>query len=100
VIRLFVVLLRFADRSRAGEHVDGHNAWIERGFDDGVFLMTGSLRPALGGTVLAHGTTLADLQERVDADPFVAHGVVTAEILEIAPSRTDDRLAALLHPAA
>jgi hypothetical protein len=29
----------------------------------------------------------------VNDDPFVLHGVVEAEILEIAPARTDERLA-------
>jgi hypothetical protein len=32
----------------------------------------------------------------VDADPFVAEGVVTAEILEISPSQADARLDFLL----
>ncbi len=25
----------------------GHNGWIKRGFDDGVFLLAGSLQPGL-----------------------------------------------------
>jgi hypothetical protein len=31
----------------------------------------------------------------VDEDPFVAEGIVSAEILEVAPTRLDDRLAFL-----
>jgi hypothetical protein len=41
---------------------------------------------------VAHNTSLPDLQSRVNDDPFVAENVVSAEILEIAPARTDDRL--------
>jgi uncharacterized protein YciI len=90
---LFVVLLRFAEgRSRAKELMDGHDAWIRRGFDDGVFLMVGALRPALGGVVLAQAEARAALEARVQSDPFVAEGVVSAEVLEIAPSRVDARL--------
>jgi hypothetical protein len=41
---MFVVLLRFSDkRSLAGQFREEHNAWIKRGFDDGVFLLTGGL---------------------------------------------------------
>lgn len=98
---MFVVFLRFsANRARAGEFMDGHNAWIRGGFEDGVFLMTGSLQPAAGGAVLAHGLSREDLERRVAEDPFVAEGVVTAEILEIAPGRTDERLAFLTGLAA
>jgi uncharacterized protein YciI len=94
---MFVVLLKFsANKARAAELMEGHKAWIERGFDDGVFLLTGSLRPGLGGAIVAHNTSLPDLQRRVNDDPFVAEGVVGAEILDIATSRADERLTSLL----
>ena len=89
---MYVVLLKFADRERAGQHMDGHNAWLARGFADGVFLLAGGLQPQAGGAILAHNTARADLQRRVAEDPYVAEGVVAAEILEIAPARTDGRL--------
>jgi len=90
---MFIVLLRFAgDKSQAGQLMQGHNEWIKRGFDDGVFLLVGSLRPNLGGGIVAHNTSLSDLQSRVNDDPFVAEKIVNAEILEIAPSKSDERL--------
>jgi uncharacterized protein YciI len=90
---MFVVLLRFAaKRSEAGRFMDGHKQWIAQGFDDGVFMLVGSLQGGLGGAVVAHNTTRADLERRVNADPFVAEDVVSAEILEITPSRIDERL--------
>lgn len=94
---MFVVLLKFSDnKGKAGQFMDGHKEWLKRGFDDGVFLLAGSLQPGLGGGVLAHNTTLADIEARVKGDPFVAEGVVSAEILEIAPSKADARLDFLL----
>ena len=94
---MFVILLKFSDnKGKAGQFMDGHKEWIKRGFDDGVFLLAGSLQPNAGGGVVAHNTALSDLQSRVNADPFVAERVVTAEILEITPSRTDARLNFLL----
>ncbi len=93
---MFVVLLRSADnKSQAEEHMAGHQEWIRQGVSDGVFLLVGGIQPGQGGAVLAHGTTLDDLRQRVAADPFVAHEVVSAEIIEIAPNLTDPRLAFL-----
>jgi uncharacterized protein YciI len=90
---MFVVLLKFArNKGRASHFMQGHKDWIKRGFDDGVFLLVGSILPDLGGGILAHNTSLSDLQSRVKDDPFVAENVVSAEILEIAPSRTEKRL--------
>jgi uncharacterized protein YciI len=94
---MFIVLLRFsANKAQAGRLMEEHNAWIKRGFEDGVFVLTGSLKPNLGGVIIAGGTTLADLQARMSRDPFVAEGVVSAELLEVAPSRADERLGFLL----
>ena len=95
---MFVVLLKFSgNKVQAKQFMEGHKEWIKRGFEDGVFLLVGSLQPDSGGAVLAHNTSLPDLQSRVNNDPFVAENIVTAEILEIAPSKIDERLAFLLH---
>ncbi len=95
---MYVVLLKFAEnKSQAGDFMQDHNAWIRQGLDDGVFLLVGSLQPGLGGAILAHGVSAADLQARIDADPFVVHGIVRAEILEIKPGKTDPRLEFLLQ---
>jgi uncharacterized protein YciI len=94
---MFVVLLRFShDKGQVGQFMAGHKEWIKSGFDDGVFLLAGSLQTSLGGGIVAINTTLSDLQKRVNADPFVAQEVVNAEILEITPSKVDDRLKFLL----
>lgn len=90
---MFIVLLKFsANKSRASQFMDAHKAWIGRGMDDGVFLLVGSLQPNLGGGIIAHGTSLAELERRVNDDPFVAQDVVSAEILEITPAQADERL--------
>ena len=94
---MFIVLLKFSgNKGQASQFMEGHKEWIKRGFDDGVFLLAGSLQPKSGGAILAHKCVLSALQDRVNEDPFVAEDVVSAEILEIAPSKTDDRLAFLL----
>ncbi|MGO4870461.1 MAG: YciI family protein [Roseiarcus sp.] len=92
---MFIITLRFADKTKAPQFMDGHNAWIKRGFDDGIFLLVGSLQPNAGGAIIAGNSSRADIEARVQEDPFVTGGVVRADILEIAPGRTDERLAFL-----
>ena len=90
---MHIVFLKVStNKTHAGRFMDGHKAWIKRGFDDGVFLLAGSLEPGLGGGILANNTSLADLQNRVSDDPFVAKDVVKAEIFELDPGKADDRL--------
>lgn len=96
-LSMFVLLLKFSrNKGQASQFMEDHKEWIKRGFDDGVFLMVGDLQPGLGGGIVAHNTSLPDLQNRVNDDPFVAEGIATCEILQITPSKADKRLAFLL----
>ena len=95
---MFIILLKFSEnKSKAGEFMDGHNQWIKQGFEDGKFLLVGSLQPNLGGSVIAYNSSLSELQERVNLDPFVAENIVSAEILEIDPKKSDERLSFLVE---
>ncbi len=94
---MFVVTLKFADnKAAAPKHMDAHKEWVQRGKDDGVFLLVGSLMPSAGGVILAQGVTLDELRSRVDEDPFVVEKIVSAEILELTPNWAEPRLGFLV----
>ena len=90
---MFIELLRFADnKSKAGDYMEGHKAWLSKGFEDDVFLCAGSLQPGAGGALVAHNTSLEELEARIRKDPFVAEKVAKPEILEISLAKSDKRL--------
>jgi uncharacterized protein YciI len=96
---MFIILLTFTEPGRVAELKDPHLEWLRRGFDDGVFVLAGGVHGEPGGgTIIASGIAAEEVRQRVDADPFVAEGIATATILEISPSRVDERLA-FLAPA-
>lgn len=96
---MFVILLKFADKSKAKDQLQGHNAWIEQNIKDGKFLVVGSLEPARGGAIIAHGEDLQAVQDRINQDPFVQHNVVDVEIIQISPNKTSAALQFLLDAA-
>ena len=94
---VFIVFLRFGpNRAQAGQWMAGHKQWIQDGIADGSFLLAGSLDQGQGGLVIAVGTDAAAVHARVAQDPFVMHGVVTADIHAAAPSVMAPGVAALL----
>lgn len=94
---MFLILLKFStSKPRAPEFMAAHVDWLKQGFDDGVFDVAGSLQPQLGGGILARAATRAEVEARVATDPFVVEDVVTAEILELTPSRASADFAFLL----
>src|SRR5260221_227906 len=94
---MFVVLLKFsANKTQAGQFMSAHKAWIQRGFDEDVFLLIGNLQPGLGGSIVAHNISLAELKARVSEDPFVAQDIMRPAIIEIALSSAAPRPAFIL----
>ena len=86
---MFITFLKFAENHAAAPALmAAHNEWIAQGFADGAFLCIGSIQPAAGGVILAHGENRADHDARIAADPFVIAGVVKSETCEIDPKRT------------
>lgn len=97
---MFLITLKFAgNKAAAKDYMPGHNAWIQQGMSDGIFLLVGSLQPQQGGAILAHAESRAEVETRVAKDPFVVEGVVTPDIIEITPNKADPRLAFLLPSA-
>jgi uncharacterized protein YciI len=93
---MFIILLKFAGaKEKAAALMEAHKAWIAQGFAEGAFVLVGTIQPGLGGALIALGDSRDAVAARVADDPFVAEGVVDAEILEIAPGRVDERIALL-----
>ena len=85
---MFIVLPQVFGQQRQGREVHGrHVDWIKRGYEDGVFLLTGSLQPAWAAGSWPTTLRVRSWRAWVEADPFVAENVVAAEILEIDPSK-------------
>lgn len=96
---MFVVFLEFkVDRSEISPLMPAHSQWLQRAFDDGVFALTGSIAPGVGGMILAHHLTRDELQRRLDEDPLIAQDKVSVAISEIKISRADERLQFLAAP--
>ncbi len=90
---MFIVFLRFAEnKAMAAEYMEAHKAWIEKGLSEGVFFVVGSLKPNGGGCIFAQESEIKLLEKRVHEDPFVEQNIVDAEIIEIEPSKVDERI--------
>jgi len=85
---VLIIILRFGEnKHKAPEHMAAHKQWIADGFESGAFKLVGSIVPPGGGVLLAHGDRDA-IEALVSQDPFVMHGIVTPEIVEVNVGRT------------
>ena len=67
-------------------HNDAHIAWLQKAFDDGVFIAAGRKIPRTGGLLLSQAE-----RETLDAslaqDPFYTNGVADFEVVEFHTGR-------------
>ena len=93
---MFIILLTYTKPlAEVDQHLAAHQAWVKRGFDDGLLLASGGRKPRIGGVLIGQGLDRAGIEALAVTDPFVVEGVATAEVIEFRPSRLDPRLAFL-----
>lgn len=94
---MFIVLLKFSsNKAAAKQFAQEHVQWLDQGMKDGFILAAGSLRPDIGGAILAHNISETALSQKLQQDPFVSEDVVRVEVMEFAASKTDERLSFLM----
>jgi uncharacterized protein YciI len=71
-----------------------HIAWVTQGYASGRILVSGPRVPLNGGVIVVHGDDLADVEEFMSGDPFVAGDVVGYEIFEFDATDFPNRSAA------
>lgn len=85
-MKYFVVLLHY---TRPLEEVapvtPEHRAFLDQGYDQGWFLVSGRRNPPVGGVIIARAPSREDLEALLAGDPFAVHGVARHECLEFDP---------------
>lgn len=67
-------------------HNDAHIAWLQKAFDDGVFIAAGRKVPRTGGMLLSRADR-ATLDASLAQDPFYSNGVADFEVVEFHAAR-------------
>jgi uncharacterized protein YciI len=95
---MFIVSLHYIQPLEVVEsHLQAHRAFLDRFYQQGVFIASGRKVPRNGGVILAKGVTRAELEGILDQDPFRAQGVADYQITEFTATRTSADFAGLLE---
>lgn len=96
---MFVILLEY---EKPLDEIDRlmpeHVAFLRRCYRAGVFLASGRQVPREGGVILAVAPKRADLEEILEADPFVREGAASFRIVEFRTSLHHEALAPFADP--
>jgi uncharacterized protein YciI len=85
---MFLILLTYVrPLDEIDRLVDDHNAYLERNYDAGRFIVSGRREPRIGGVIIAHAESVREINATVAEDPFVREGVAEHEVIEFVPSK-------------
>jgi uncharacterized protein YciI len=82
-----ITLTYLVDLSDVDAALIDHGAWLNRQYEEGVFIVSGRQVPRVGGVILAAGLSREDLQRRLAEDPFHQRGIATYTVTEFVASR-------------
>jgi uncharacterized protein YciI len=71
---------------RAPELIAAHRQFLQQGYDNGRFLLSGPTIPPQGGILIARAETLEDLRAYLADEPYCKQGVMRfSKIVEFDP---------------
>jgi len=96
---MFLVVLTYIEPlAVVDRHLPAHRAFLERGYEAGVFLLSGRREPREGGVILANAPSEEALRALLATDPFQVHGVAAYTLIRFTPSMAAAPLQSLLEP--
>jgi uncharacterized protein YciI len=94
---VFVITLRYlAELDQIDAALKDHMEWVDRQYDDGVFVASGPQVPRTGGVILAAGLERSELEARLALDPFRQRDLAEHTVIEFTPRRVAPGLERLL----
>src|SRR5262245_17331336 len=89
---MFVIELVYkADLSQIDARMKAHMQFLKKYYAAGHFLVSGRKIPREGGIILAVGASRQEIEQIIQEDPFVQHGLAEFRIIEFrASQRAED----------
>jgi len=90
---MFIIELSYkVDLDQIDAQRAAHQAYLDRHYAEGDFVMSGAKVPREGGIILAVGGSRAGVEAIVREDPFVARGLADYRIVEFRASQQAEDL--------
>jgi len=87
---MFIISLTYIKPTEEVEnYFEAHLVFLNTYYSAKKFIVSGRKNPRTGGIILAHHTTLDELQELIKEDPFYQNQVADYEIIEFIPTKFD-----------
>lgn len=89
---MFLVLTKYVKPMDEIERIlPDHSAHLQRYYDSKKLIVSGRLNPRTGGFMLFNVGAKEELEAILNKDPFKINGCLSYEIIEMVPTKYDER---------
>jgi uncharacterized protein YciI len=83
---MFIVLITYTKLlDEIDEHLAEHRAFLDIGYKNNYFVVSGPQNPRTGGVIISQLTNRAQLENILKKDPFLEHNIANYQIIEFEP---------------
>lgn len=83
---MFVISLNYiVEFDKIDPLIDEHFEFLNRYYEEGLFVVSGRKEPRTGGVIIAKNASLEYIEKVIQEDPFYREGVARYEIVEFIP---------------
>lgn len=80
---MFIISLTYlANTEQVDQFLSGHNDFLQKFYENGIFICSGPKIPRNGGVILCRAKSLHDVHSLIEEDPFKTNGIAKYEITE------------------
>ncbi|USS92937.1 YciI family protein [Fructilactobacillus ixorae] len=95
---MFIIELTYQKPlAEVDQQLAAHNAYLDRNYAAGNFLLSGRKEPRDGGLILATVASRTELEAIYHQDPFYQHQLAQYRIVEFHPSKATSSLQAFIN---
>ncbi|MCX7121598.1 MAG: YciI family protein [Gammaproteobacteria bacterium] len=85
---MFIVILSYKKSiSEADKYLSEHRAFLDNGYKNNSFVVSGPKKPRTGGVIISQLTDRNKLDGILKMDPFNIHSIADYEIIEFYPTK-------------
>jgi uncharacterized protein YciI len=95
---MFIVSLTYiSEISQIDKYLEAHIEYLDKNYEEGVFIASGRKVPRSGGVILANARNRSELEEIINDDPFKIHNLADYEVTEFVPTKSAPEFASLIQ---
>ncbi len=94
---MFLILITYKQPIEVvDEYLVAHREFLEKGYQQDYFVVSGPRSPRTGGVVISQLTDRAQLEDLLKHDPYAIHDIAKYEIIEFTPVKYHKDFAAFI----